>query len=230
MTDELQFLTNEDHAPVVLYITNENFEFQGDAVYAKVKQMTDIPFDFCELPVANWDDCLTPWATDPQMKGRSFTGGGKQLLEKIGENVLPLIDEKLPNHREIYIAGYSLAGLFSLWTLYECDRFDGAVCCSGSLWYPGWSEYMEQTSLQKKSDVYLSLGKKEPHTKHPLMKKSGEMMALQYEHLMKDLYAGKITFEWQEGGHFDHVEDRIVRGIYWILTETGRDRSKYEKS
>ena len=130
MTDELQFLTNEDHAPVVLYITNENFEFQGDAVYAKVKQMTDIPFDFCELPVANWDDCLTPWATDPQMKGRSFTGGGKQLLEKIGENVLPLIDEKLPNHREIYIAGYSLAGLFSLWTLYECDRFDGAVCCS----------------------------------------------------------------------------------------------------
>lgn len=61
MTDELHFLTREDHAPVVLYITNENFEFQGDAVYEKVKQMTGIPFDFCELPVANWDDCLTPW-------------------------------------------------------------------------------------------------------------------------------------------------------------------------
>lgn len=55
-------------------------------------------------------------------------------------------------------------------------------------------------------------------------------MALQYEHLMKDSHAGKIVFEWQEGGHFDHVEDRIDRGILWILTETGRDRSKYEKS
>lgn len=150
MTDELHFLTREDHAPVVLYITNENFEFQGDAVYEKVKQMTGIPFDFCELPVANWDDCLTPWAADVQMKGRSFTGGGKQLLEMVGKNVIPLIDEKLPDHREIYIAGYSLAGLFSLWTLYACDWFDGAVCCSGSLWYPGWSQYIEQTFFTKK--------------------------------------------------------------------------------
>lgn len=220
MSDIVHFLTNEDHAPVVLYITNENFEFQGDAVCESVKRMTGISFDFCELPVANWDDCLTPWAADPKMKGRSFTGGGKHLLEMIGKKVIPLIDEKLPDHREIYIAGYSLAGLFSLWTLYECDWFDGAVCCSGSLWYPGWSEYVEKAFLKKRSDVYLSLGRKEPHTKHPLMKKSGEMIKLQYEHLMKEPHAGKIVFEWQEGGHFDHVLDRIAKGIRWILTES----------
>jgi predicted alpha/beta superfamily hydrolase len=122
-----------------------------------------------------------------------------------------------PASREIYIAGYSLAGLFSMWALYETDILDGAVSCSGSLWYPGWLEYMQQHSLHKEAKVYLSLGKNEEKTKHPEMKLVGDRTRQQYERIRQDTRAKAVTLEWREGGHFSNTIERVSDGIRWMI-------------
>lgn len=217
MKNKLNFISAEGHAPVVLYLSNQGMEFCAADLYEQAKRITGKGFGFCELAVDDWDRMLTPWPVADCMKGRHFTGEGEMLMEGIEKEIIPMINRRLPEHQQLYIAGYSLAGLFSLWTLYQSTAFNGAVCCSGSLWYPGWEIYMQQSFLQRNSEIYLSLGKQEPKTKHPLMKRIGEITEKQYQQLEQDKNAEQVVFEWQEGGHFSNVQERIALGIRWIL-------------
>lgn len=214
----LNILTNEDAAQVVLYISNTCLSDEAQNVYRQVCRMSDVKFDFCELLVKDWDSWLTPWSADAGMKDRKFAGKGRELLDDIREKILPEIKHHFPNHRQLYIAGYSLAGLFSLWALYESGLFDGAVSCSGSLWYPGVEEYLQQTELNQNADVYLSLGKKEPKTANHLMKRVGEITEAEYEKLRSDINVGNVIFEWNDGGHFANVVERMAMGIRWIIS------------
>lgn len=215
--NKLNFISAEGHAPVILYISNREMDFQATDLYERIKMIAGTGFDFCELVVDEWDRMLTPWPVADCMKGRCFTGEGGILMEEIEKEIIPMINTRLPDHQQLYIAGYSLAGLFSLWTLHQSTVFDGAVCCSGSLWYPGWETYMQQSFLQRSSEIYLSLGKQEPKTKHPLMKRIGEITEKQYRQLEQDKNAERVAFEWQEGGHFSNVQERVAMGIRWIL-------------
>ena len=183
---DLKFISNEGNDPVILYISNKKMDFEAVDIYRQVKHRTDAKFDFCELLVDDWDSMLTPWGVSNCLKNRKFSGRGNELLTQITDEIIPAIDKRFPNHRQVYIAGYSLAGLFSLWSLYQSKMFDGAVCCSGSLWYPGWEEYMMQSSFAKDVKVYLSLGKKEPKNKHPLLQQVGDITLKQYEVLKND--------------------------------------------
>ena len=38
------------------------------------------------------------------------------------------------------------------------------------------------------------------------------------QQLEQDKNAERVVFEWQEGGHFGNVQERIALGIRWILT------------
>lgn len=216
---DLKFITNEGNDPVILYISNKKMDFEAVDIYRQVKHRTDAKFDFCELLVDDWDSMLTPWGVSNCLKNREFSGRGNELLTQITNEIIPEIDKKSPNHRQVYIAGYSLAGLFSLWSLYQSKMFDGAVCCSGSLWYPGWEEYMMQSSFTKDVKVYLSLGKKEPKNKHPLLQRVGDITLKQYEVLKNDKNVKDLFLEWNNGGHFSDVVDRIAKGICWMFSD-----------
>lgn len=216
---DLKFISNEGNDPVILYISNKKMDFEAVDIYRQVKHRTDVKFDFCELLVDDWDSMLTPWGVSNCLKNREFSGRGNELLTQITNEIIPEIDKKSPNHRQVYIAGYSLAGLFSLWSLYQSKMFDGAVCCSGSLWYPGWEEYMMQSSFTKDVKVYLSLGKKEPKNKHPLLQRVGDITLKQYEVLKNDKNVKDLFLEWNNGGHFSDVVDRIAKGICWMLSD-----------
>lgn len=215
---DLHFLSNDGQGPIVIYISGDHAQNQAEEVYGQARLSAGLRFDFCEVRVHDWDRFLTPWAAANCMKGRIFAGEGETLLKCFSEDIVPRIIEKFPGHRAMYLAGYSLAGLFSLWSLYESGLFDGAVCGSGSLWYPGWKEYMLQSSLTRKAEVYLSLGRREPESKHPLMKQVGEITKLQYESLQKNENVKEVTFEWNDGGHFSDVADRMARGVHWIVS------------
>ena len=94
--------------------------------------------------------------------------------------------------------------------------FDGAVSGSGSVWYPGWKEYISEHTLKKNNCVYLSLGKREKNTKNLAMRKVEENMNLQYQLLQKDNHIEKVVIEWNEGGHFDNTLQRMEKGIIYI--------------
>ena len=101
----------------------------------------------------DWNRELSPWPAPKAFRGS--TG--------------PVVENRLdftPSSRAI--AGYSLAGLFALWAVFEADTFDRAASVSGSLWYDGFLEHMNTSILRDGVErVYLSLGDGEKNTRHP---------------------------------------------------------------
>lgn len=120
------------------------------------------------------------------------------------------------------IAGYSLAGLFALWAAWNSGYFRRVASVSGSLWYPGFTDYIrndapksgcgEKTGLEK---AYFSLGDRESRTRHPLMSRVDACTAEVVEKVRS--YGIETAFEWNPGNHFDHPELRMARALAWLL-------------
>ncbi|MBQ3854124.1 MAG: hypothetical protein II778_05385, partial [Anaerovibrio sp.] len=118
--------------------------------------------------------------------------------------------------KTLIIAGYSLAGLFALYSLYRTDMFQGAVSASGSLWFPNFAEYvMDNPFAQKPEKVYLSLGNKEKNVKNKLMMQVENRTRAILNHYQQQ--GIDTVFELNPGNHFRDVDDRIAKGIVWIL-------------
>ena len=86
----------------------------------------------------DWNEMLSPWPAEKIFKkGDDFAGRADEMLAWI------LSQEELTGSwEEIIIAGYSLAGLFALYACTKTDRFTGCASVSGSLWFPGFAEYI----------------------------------------------------------------------------------------
>ena len=209
--------SSTEFSPCVILISNEQMLPDGHDFYRKIKKSCGCDFNFCIVYVEDWDDALTPWETDARLNGRAFGGHGPETLSYIVNECVSEI-RKIMRPTEIYIAGYSLAGLFALWSLYNTDAFDGAVCCSGSLWYPDLTEYVRTHCLKKEAKIYLSLGRKEPKARNPLMGTVGDATRDVYEMIQADGLTKACTFEWNEGSHFTDPEGRVARGIEWVIS------------
>lgn len=114
------------------------------------------------------------------------------------------------------IAGYSLAGLFALWAAWNSDCFHRMASVSGSMWYPGFREYIRdnapRTSLER---AYFSLGDKESHTRHPLMCQVDACTSDIVEAVRS--HCPDTVFQWNPGNHFDRPDYRMARAIAWLL-------------
>lgn len=115
------------------------------------------------VPVGEWGARLTPWPAPGLRSGDpDFAGGAGEtlaaLLAAMGEFES---DAGLAPVRRA-ICGYSLAGLFSLYTFASCDAFDACASVSGSVWYPGWVDHMREATFDGFGRfAFLSVGKKE---------------------------------------------------------------------
>ena len=167
--------------------------------------------------VEDWNRDLSPWPVRNVDKLGDFAGEGRRTLEQLIHTVRQTQAETGDSAQlRRFVGGYSLAGLFALWALYETDMFDGTAACSASLWFPCWREYAATHTLPRRADVYLSLGRREPQTKHPLMARVGEEQQRQYERLQCDPNAENIAFHWNDGGHFSDPAGRMAAGFAWL--------------
>ncbi len=168
----------------------------------------------CEI--RDWNAELSPWATPAVFGNEDFGGGGRETLKWIVDVVGALSMEIKKGGAKI-IGGYSLAGLFALWAHYETGIFNGAVSCSGSLWFPGWEEYVQSHAAPKNSLIYLSLGKKEEKTRNPVTAKIGDITRGIFERYQTDERLWQVMLEWNEGTHFTEPDIRVAKGFAWIL-------------
>lgn len=212
---KIRVFSSQETGPVYIYLSGEHQKEETEELYQKLLVNIKEPFSFYEWLVDDWDRMLTPWKVVSCLKGRDFSGEGQNLLKEIEEYIRTEL-RSAGTSRPVYLAGYSLAGLFSMWALYESDLLDGVVCGSGSLWYPGWIEYIRNREFHRPVTIYLSLGNKEEFTRHPIMKKVGDATREQYQCLLADPMVREITLEWKEGGHFHNVLERIAAGMIWI--------------
>ena len=202
---------SDEAASSVIYLLN----YEGDDVEGVLAGLEGLRSVLAVVPVERWDDQMSPWpAESPYGKGASFGGGAQAFLDKLLGEVAPAVEGKLgPGPHARAVAGYSLAGLFSLWALASRpDAFAGAASCSGSLWYPGWTEWLKANAPQVKGRVaYLSLGSRESRVKNPLVARVGECTD-QTVDFLRGLGAS-VRQERNPGGNFTDVAGRIARGV-----------------
>ena len=157
--------------------------------------------------VNSWNHDLSPWPAAPVFGKEGFGGKAKDTLDE----VLKLCADK---DKTYIIGGYSLAALFSLWAVYQTDIFAAAAAASPSVWFPGFTDLMEEKDILTRK-VYLSLGDREEKTRNPVMATVGDRIRNAHE-----ILAAKGTdcvLEWNAGNHFKEADLRTAKAFAWAL-------------
>ena len=185
----------------------------------KVAQAADyLSFTLVVISNLDWKHNIPPWDSLAALKkGEPFTGGADDYLRLLVEEIIPGAEKDLDGTPAWWgIAGYSLAGLFVLYAIYQTDVFSRVGCLSGSLWFPGFKEYVFSREPKCWPDcIYFSLGDKEAKTRNPVLRtvrKNTEEIRAFYQRKGIDTVL-KLTL----GTHFVHGITRTVAGIQWLL-------------
>lgn len=187
-----------------------------------------------------WEENFSPWCA-PRVfaKGPNFGDGAQKTLDTLINQVIPWAESELtesPAYR--VLVGYSLAGLFSLWTgvsqqvargcqpddapsqpyAVPTPTFQRIGAISGSFWFPGLLDYVDQQlngGVVGLTHAYLSLGDREARTPNPQIMHVRENAEL----LASKLESAGITsmFELNRGNHFQNVEGRMQKALDWLV-------------
>jgi hypothetical protein len=165
-----------------------------------ISEMSSVPFCMVAFEVTEAD--LRPNGAEDTY----------QYLEKV---LLPYIKANMHPIRLI-LGGYSLGGLFALWSVTRTDAFDAVYAGSPSLWMEGWNEYADTHPL-KVEYAYMSLGDKEECTRKQPFCIIGNRVRLQHKRHEAQLGSDHCILEWNEGGHFNEIEKRKAKGAAWCI-------------
>ena len=200
----------------VIYLNT--YATEGEAVIQALRKLDCPDFSLVILSGLDWNRDMSPWAI-PLISAHAApcTGGAGEYLQLLTEEILPAAEEALPG-QPLWrgIAGYSLAGLFALWALYQTPVFSRAASMSGSLWFPDFREYALSHPMQRRPDrLYLSLGNKEDKTRNPYMKTVRQNTEALFRFFREQGIPAE--FRLHPGGHYQRPAERTAAGIAWLL-------------
>ena len=205
----------QGNAPLVYSI---DYHENGQLLLEACKQVGCSGFNLVTISGLHWNQELSPWPIETVVaKNDNFAGMADQWLPLLTGEVLPQVEQLLdapPAWR--CLAGYSLAGLFAVWTAFQTDLFTRILSASGSMWYPGWLEYAHEHQLAAPlQGAYLSVGEQESSSRNAVLQTVGErtqaLAALMAERGIPS------KFELNPGNHFKNPPLRVVKGIKWLL-------------
>lgn len=176
----------------------------------------------CHLVIVShiaWDQELSPWPHSwIVVPDDDFTGQGPQYLAWIETTLCDWIASVTGPVSRWIIGGYSMGGMFALYAASMSSRFMGAVCISGSVWYPDFVSFIETHPIPETLQVvYLSTGSTESNVKNPVLRTTMDHMKALYA-----FYEEKgldVKFQINPGNHFQHAIHRVVIAIDWILAQ-----------
>ena len=161
--------------------------------------------------VSNWNDDLSPWKAPPLFSSLPYGGGGEETLQAIQKEIFSLVlNGRSPKGLQICLGGYSLAGLFALWSGCRTFAFSGIAAASPALWYPGMQEFLEEHHMRPRK-VYLSMGEREVQQfglPASILEETQELLRLQ---------GIDCETEWNPGNHFRDPALRMARAFAWLL-------------
>lgn len=210
------FLASSPDSPIIFINT---YEKEGELTRKTIKERgLACNFSLVCISGLSWNKDLVPWDNGPTFKnGDPYIGGADEYCDLLSKEIVPLIENEY-SLKPIWrgIAGYSLAGLFAIYSLYRSPLFSKAASISGSLWYPGFKDYLFSCDpVERISGLYFSLGSKENKTKNSYLASvlsSTEEIVSHYKE--KGI---KTFFEINPGNHFQDEETRTAKGIEWLL-------------
>ena len=210
------FLSTKPRTPIIYLNT---FSDEGQKVYEAAQAAGFPPFTLVAISDLDWNHDMVPWDSPPVFKNAApCTGGANDYLRLLAEEIIPTAEKEIagvPCWRGI--AGYSLAGLFALYAIYQTDLFSRVGSMSGSLWFPGMKEYIFSHEPKRWPDcMYFSLGNKESKTRNQVLRN-----VRQNTEEIHAFYRGKgidTAFQLNPGNHYNQAVERTVDGLCWLLS------------
>lgn len=196
------------------------FSGEGDSVYEQICSMSCLDFTFVAISGLNWNHDMSPWSIPPIMKeDTTCTGGANDYLQLLTGAIILKV-ENMIKERAAWrgLAGYSLAGLFAVYSMYHTDSFSRLASISGSLWFPYFKEYVfSHEMMGKPYYMYFSLGDKECRTKNAYLKP----VQINTESIEAFYKAHGINTAYQlnQGGHHKDAVMRTAKGITGMLSK-----------
>jgi hypothetical protein len=167
------------------------------------------------IPDINWNDDMTPWTAEGVFKkAKPFGGHAAVFLDKLTNEIIPEDEKSLDiKDAERTIMGVSLSGLFAVWACFNTNTFTNVISISGSLWYDGFVEWMnEQMPSPQLKKVCMLLGEKEKNAKDKRMA-TVEEKTLAIADILKLKSQADVSFELVEGTHFSPILPRLNRAF-----------------
>ena len=210
------FPSLEVNAPIIYLNTFSN---EGEKVYEAAQTAGCPPFTLVAISDLDWNHDMAPRDSPSAFKNAEpCTGGAGNYLQLLTNEIIPTTEKEIhgvPRWRGI--AGYSLAGLFALYAIYQTDLFFRVGSVSGSLWFPGAKEYIFSREPKRLPDcMYFSLGDKESKTRNPVLR-----CVRQNTEEIHAFYQGKgisAVLQLNPGNHYDHAVERTAAGLCWLLS------------
>ena len=195
-------------AGTVLIQTVDEHDLEGmDREVARIREEAGEDFRLLTFRVQSWNHDLSPWQAPAVWGEEGFGDGAADTLREI----LKVCTDRSKTY---YIGGYSLAGLFALWAVYQTDAFAGAAAASPSVWFPGFTDWMKERRPEC-GTVYLSLGDREERTRNPVMATVGDHIRAAYALLQEQ--GVDCTLEWNSGNHFRDNDIRTAKAFAWLI-------------
>jgi len=204
---EIREYGRQDAGTVLIQPVDEH-DLEGmDREVARIREEAGEDFRLLTFRVQSWNHDLSPWQAPAVWGEEGFGDGAADTLREI----LKVCTDRSKTY---YIGGYSLAGLFALWAVYQTDAFAGAAAASPSVWFPGFTDWMKERRPEG-GTVYLSLGDREERTRNPVMATVGDHIRAAYALLQEQ--GVDCTLEWNSGNHFRDNDIRTAKAFAWLI-------------
>lgn len=192
---------------VLIQMVSDHGVERLEAEVAEIKKLSSVEFCLIGVEVSDWNADLSPWPAPAVFGDGDFGDGAADMLAEV---LKICVDQE----KTYIIGGYSLAGLFALWSACRTDVFRAVAAASPSAWFPGFLEYMGEHEVCA-GHVYLSLGKKEEKVRDQVLATVGDRIRE-----MHDLLKARgvdVILEWNSGNHFKDTDVRMAKAFAWTM-------------
>lgn len=194
----------------------------GDVLLPVLEKMLEgqQPYKFIlvGVPAADRLAEYTPWP-EKALNARfaDFGGKGAQHLEFLQQRVLPHMQNLLGctcAAQNTALAGHSLGGLLSTYSLFTTQAFGHVASVSGSFWYNGWKEFVNTNSVvNTAASVYLSSGTNEGERAQDIKKNAADATKATFECLAAALPKGSVQMQWNEYKHHENIGAKLLDAL-----------------
>lgn len=213
---------NEKHKENIPVIILNTYGNEGKEVFERCNKIQTKDFILIAISNLDWDNDMTPWfAPKLNDNDKDCLGKADDYLKILLEIIIPETKKYIENELNVNISyyaisGYSLGGLFAIYSAYKTNLFSRIASASGSFWYPNFIEFVNKNKISENIDkIYFSLGNKESKVRNEVLA-TVEENTKKLEQMYK-LQGIKTIYEENDGNHFKDAELRMARGIKWIL-------------
>ena len=201
-------------APIVFY---NAFANEADEIARALSELSSVNLTLVAVGGLEWNSEMTPWPMPALFKKEPpFQGGADEYLQTLTQQIAPAVLARAGDAAWLGIGGYSLGGLFALYSLYKTPLFTRVASVSGSLWYKDFREFALGSHLAGKPErAYFSIGDRESMAKNEYLKTALDATRDIAAHF-ESLGVGS-KFELNPGNHYTDEISRTVKALMWLV-------------